>query len=87
MVAAQSVAHHSNQRLSILVIDRNPSIFLGRKTLHGWVCGDAVSKEAVDYMGKKINVTWGKPELEHKVRGVIALSPDKIGRASCRERV
>jgi len=76
MVAAQSAAHYSKQRLSILVIDRNPPILLGRKTVSGWICGDAVSKEAVDYM-QKINVTWGKPELEHKVKGVMALSPDR----------
>ncbi|MBM2851706.1 MAG: dehydrogenase [Candidatus Nitrosotenuis sp.] len=77
MVAAQSAAHHSNQKLSILVIDRNPPMLLGRKTVNGWICGDAVSKEAVDYMGKKINVIWGKPEIEHTVKGVIALSPDR----------
>jgi flavin-dependent dehydrogenase len=76
MVAAQSAAHHSKQGLSILVIDRNPPIFLGRKSINGWVCGDAVSGEAVDYMGK-INVSWGKPELEHKVKGVMALSPNR----------
>ncbi len=77
MVAAQSAAHHSKQNLSILVIDRNPPILLGRKSISGWVCGDAVSGEAVNYMGKKINVSWGKPELEHKVKGVMALSPDR----------
>jgi flavin-dependent dehydrogenase len=77
MVAAQSAAHYSKQKLSILVIDRNPTILLGRKSVNGWICGDAVSKEAVDYMGTRINVTWSKPELEHKVKGVIALSPDR----------
>lgn len=76
MVAAQSAAHYSNQRLSILVIDRNPPIMLGKKSVNGWICGDAVSKEAVDYM-QRINVSWGKPELEHKVKGVMALSPDR----------
>lgn len=76
MVAAQSAAHYSNQRLSILVIDRNPPIMLGKKSVNGWICGDAVSKEAVDYM-KRINVTWDKPEIEHKVKGVMAFSPDR----------
>ncbi len=69
MVAAQSAAHHSNQKLSILVIDRNPSIFLGRKTLHGWVCGDAVSKEAVDYMGKKIQCHMGQARAGTQGKG------------------
>jgi digeranylgeranylglycerophospholipid reductase len=77
MIAAQSAAHYSNQRLSILVIDRNPPILLGRKSINGWVCGDAVSKEAVDYMGTRIRATWGHPEIEHKVKGVMALSPDR----------
>ena len=77
MVAAHSAAHYSNQKLSILVIDRNPPILLGRKSINDWICGDAVSGEAVDYMGKRINVIWGKPELEHKVKGVMALSPDR----------
>ena len=77
MVAAQSAAHYSKQKLSILVIDRNQPILLGRKSNNGWVCGDAVSGEAVDYMGQRIDVKWGKPELEHKVKGVMALSPDR----------
>ncbi len=77
MVAAQSASHYSKQRLSILVIDRNPPIFLGKKTVSGWICGDAVSKEAVDYMGERIQVSWGRPEIEHRVKGVMALSPDR----------
>lgn len=77
MIAAQSAAHYSNQRISILVIDRNPQILLGRKSVNGWICGDAVSKEAVDYMGQRIKFQWGKPEIEHKVKGVMALSPDR----------
>lgn len=77
MIAAQSAAHYSNQKLSILVIDRNPPIMLGRKSINGWICGDAVSKEAVDYMGSRIKAPWGKPEIEHSVKGVMALSPDR----------
>lgn len=77
MIAAQSAAYHSNQGISILVIDRNPQILLGRKSINGWVCGDAVSKEAVDYMATRIKAPWGKPEIEHSVKGVMALSPDR----------
>lgn len=77
MVAAQSAAHYSNQKLSILVVDRNPPILLGRKSINGWICGDAVSKEAVDYMSSRIKSPWGKPEIEHSVKGVMALSPDR----------
>lgn len=76
-VAAQSVAHYSNQGLKILVIDRNPSHLPGRKSIAGWVCGDAVSKQAVDYMTECIKVPWTEPEIEHKVKGVMAFSPDR----------
>ncbi|WP_338140699.1 NAD(P)/FAD-dependent oxidoreductase [Candidatus Nitrosotenuis aquarius] len=77
MIAAHSASHYSNQKLSILVIDRNAPIMLGSKSINGWVCGDAVSKEAVDYMGSRIKVSWGAPEIEHRVKGVMALSPDR----------
>ena len=77
MIAAQSVSYYSNQKLSVLVIDRNPLVVVGRKTINGWICGDAVSKAAVDYMTERIKVPWGKPEIEHRVKGVMAFSPDR----------
>lgn len=77
MIAAQSVSYYSNERLSILIIDRNQQLSLGKKTINGWVCGDAVSKTAVDFMKERIKVEWNKPEIEHHVKGVIAFSPDK----------
>ena len=73
-VAAQSVSKYSKQNLRVLVVDRNPPITPGRKNVSGWICGDAVSKEAVDYMGERTGVTWGEPEIEHKVKGVMAFS-------------
>ena len=76
-VAAQSVSKYSKQNLRVLVVDRNPPITPGRKNVSGWICGDAVSKEAVDYMGERTGVTWGEPEIEHKVKGVMAFSPDR----------
>jgi flavin-dependent dehydrogenase len=76
-IAAQSVSHYSNQGLKILVIDRSPEFMPGSKSVSGWICGDAVSKEAVDYMSERIKVQWGEPEIEHKVKGVMAFSPDR----------
>ena len=76
-IAAQSIAHYSNQNLKILSIDRNSEIFPGRKSLSGWTCGDACSKEAVDFMTERIKVQWTRPEIEHDVKGVMAFSPDK----------
>ena len=76
-ITAQSISHYSNQNLKILVIDRNSELFPGRKSLAGWVCGDACSKEAVDFMSERIKVQWTRPEIEHDVKGVMAFSPDK----------
>jgi len=77
MIAAQSAAFYSKQRLSILVIDRNPEPTVGKKTISGWICGDAVGKNTVDYMTERIKISWGKPEIEHPVKGVMAFSPDR----------
>ncbi|MDE1826867.1 MAG: NAD(P)/FAD-dependent oxidoreductase [Thaumarchaeota archaeon] len=77
MIAAQSAAFYSNQKLSILVIDRNPEPTVGKKTINGWICGDAVGKNTVDYMTERIKISWGNPEIEHPVKGVMAFSPDR----------
>ncbi len=76
-ISAQSISYYSNQNLKILVIDRSPEYLPGRKSIAGWVCGDACSKEAVDFMSERIKVHWTKPEIEHDVKGVMAFSPDK----------
>ncbi len=54
-----------------------PEFCQEEKELAGWVCGDACSKEAVDFMSDRIKVNWTKPEIEHDVKGVMAFSPDK----------
>ncbi len=76
LIVASSAAYYSKQSLKILVIDRNPFSQLGKKTVSGWVCGDAVGKNTVDYMKDRIQISWGHPEIEHPVKGVIAYSPD-----------
>ena len=76
-VAAQAISHYSNQNLSILSIDRNPETLPGRKSSPGWTCGDACSKEAVDFMTERIKIPWTAPEIEHDVKGVMAFSPDR----------
>ncbi|MDA7941540.1 MAG: NAD(P)/FAD-dependent oxidoreductase [Nitrosopumilus sp.] len=75
-VTAQAISHYSGQNARVLVVDRNPGEIPGRKSASGWVCGDACSKEAVDYMGERIGIRWGRPEIEHDVKGVMAFSPD-----------
>lgn len=76
-IVAQAVSHYSRQNLKVLVIDRNPETYPGRKSAGGWTCGDACSKEAVDYMSERIKVRWTAPEIEHNVKGVMAFSPDR----------
>jgi digeranylgeranylglycerophospholipid reductase len=76
MIAACSAAFYSAQSLRILVVDRNDLGSLGKKTLTGWICGDAVGKKPVDYMNKHIRINWQFPEIEHPVKGVVAYSPD-----------
>ena len=76
MIVASSAAYYSKQSLKILVVDRNASPQLGKKTISGWVCGDAVGKNSVDYMTSRIGIKWQSPEIEHPVKGVKAFSPD-----------
>jgi flavin-dependent dehydrogenase len=76
MIIASSAAYYSEQTLRILVVDRNPLRIVGKKTVTGWICGDAVGKNTVDYMSDRIGTKWGYPEIEHPVKGVMAYSPD-----------
>jgi digeranylgeranylglycerophospholipid reductase len=76
LIVASSAAYYSNQSLRILVVDRNAFTEQGRKTVSGWICGDAVGKNTVDYMSSRIKISWSQPEIEHPVKGVIAYSPD-----------
>src|SRR5918998_1075501 len=56
LIVASSAAYYSNQSLRILVVDRNPLSDQGRKTVSGWICGDAVGKNTVDYMTSRIKI-------------------------------
>jgi digeranylgeranylglycerophospholipid reductase len=76
LIVASSAAYYSNQNIRILVVDRNPLPLLGRKTVTGWICGDAVGKKPVDYMSERIGLRWEPPEIEHPVKGVVAYSPN-----------
>jgi flavin-dependent dehydrogenase len=81
MVTAVSAAKHSNQNLRILVVDRNPRNEVGKKTGSGWVCGDAVSKNSLDFLERDVGIHYGSPEVEHPVQGVVAYSPDHASKA------
>ena len=76
MIVACSAAYYSRESLRILIVDRNELSNMGKKTVSGWICGDAVGKNTVDYMSSRIGIEWKYPEIEHPVKGVIAYSPN-----------
>ena len=82
VITASSVAYNSKQKLSILVIDRNPQSEMGKKTGSGWVCGDAVSNASLKFLHDHVGIKYGKPELERTVQGVVAYSPDHKSKAA-----
>ncbi len=62
--------------LNVLLLDRNDPINVGKKTNWGWTCGDAVAGTHLDLVTKKTGIHFSEPELDLKVEGVYALSPD-----------
>lgn len=76
LTTAIAATRYSKQSLRILVVDRNPRDEVGKKSPNGWICGDAVSKRSLEYAASNSGVVYGEPEIEHKVKGVLLLSPD-----------
>lgn len=62
--------------MNVLLLDRNIEIEVGKKTNWGWVCGDAIADTHLDFVNKNTGITFSKPELDTKVNGVYAFSPD-----------
>lgn len=60
----------------VLLLDRNVPEEPGKKTNWGWVCGDAVAKSHTDFIHQELGYNFQEPELELKVDGVYAISPD-----------
>ncbi len=60
----------------VLLLDRNKEEVVGKKTNWGWTCGDAVADSHLKFIKSKVDLGFGKPELDLKVDGVVALSPD-----------
>lgn len=66
----------SRAGLNVLMVDRNPPVEVGKKTIWGWTCGDAVAGSHIDFITKKTGASFSFPELDRRVDGVYALSPD-----------
>ncbi len=71
---AASVA--AKKGMSVLLLDRNPEPEVGKKTNWGWTCGDAVAASHLDFVTKNTGISFSEPELDKKVDGVYAFSPD-----------
>jgi flavin-dependent dehydrogenase len=72
-LAAASAAKNGARTL---LLDRNTSDEPGKKTNWGWVCGDAVAKAHIDLAKKELGISLSEPELDLKVDGILAISPD-----------
>ncbi len=60
----------------VLLLDRNKEEVVGKKTNWGWTCGDAVADSHLKYIKQKVDLEFSHPEIDLKVDGVVALSPD-----------
>jgi flavin-dependent dehydrogenase len=71
-----AAAGAAKRGLKVLLLDKNKEEEVGKKTNWGWVCGDAVATSHLDFVRKHIGISFSKPELDVKVDGVVAYSPD-----------
>ncbi len=62
--------------LNVLLLDKNKEEEPGKKTNWGWVCGDAVAQQHLKFIKDHLGLTFAHPELDVRVDGVIAYSPD-----------
>jgi len=75
-MTAGTIALKGKGSVSVLLMDRNPPTEAGKKTVLGWVCGDAVGEHHIKYIHERIGTTYGKPEMENRVTAVYVYSPD-----------
>lgn len=80
LAGSLAAAMAANGGAKVLLLDRNKEEVVGKKTNWGWTCGDAVADSHLKYIKSKVNLGFSKPELDLKVDGVVALSPDMHSR-------
>ncbi len=76
MAGALAATAAAQKGAKVLMLDRNDSTQVGKKTNWGWVCGDAVAKSHIDFIEKELNIKLSSPVLDLRVDGVQVLSPD-----------
>lgn len=75
-MTAATIALKSKGNVDVLLLDRNPQSEVGKKTVLGWVCGDAVGEHHIKFLHDHIGANYGQPELENRVTAVYVYSPD-----------
>lgn len=76
MSGLPAAAMAAKNGMKVLMLDRNDKENVGRKTNWGWVCGDAVAESHLDFINKNLGTKFSYPELDLRVEGVYAISPD-----------
>lgn len=76
MSGSLAAAGAAKRGLKVLLLDKNKEEEVGKKTNWGWVCGDAVASSHLKFVDDHIGLSFSKPELDVKVDGVVAYSPD-----------
>ncbi|MCL4323492.1 MAG: FAD-dependent oxidoreductase, partial [Candidatus Thermoplasmatota archaeon] len=56
---------------SVLLVDRNEEMNVGKKTNWGWTCGDAVAASHIDFIEESVGIKFSSPELDMPVDGVM----------------
>jgi len=74
-MAATTIGARGSE-LRVLLVDRNPRPEVGKKTTHGWICGDAVGEHHAKFVHRELGITFGAPEIENRVNAVLVSSPD-----------
>ncbi|MGA3020856.1 MAG: NAD(P)/FAD-dependent oxidoreductase [Candidatus Micrarchaeales archaeon] len=72
-LAAASASKHGAKTI---LLDRNDTDEIGKKTNWGWVCGEAVAKGHIDFIQKELGVKLSYPDIDTNVDGIYVLSPD-----------
>ena len=76
MSGSLAAAMAARRGYRVAILDRNKEGEAGKKTNWGWVCGDAVAEDHLNYIKSMVDLRFDHPELDNKVDAVVAYSPD-----------
>ena len=76
LAGSLAAATAAKSGLKTLLLDRNRESEVGKKTNWGWVCGEAVAAEHINFVKSKLGIAFKYPEIELQVDGIFALSPN-----------